>query len=338
MTTRKASGPAPVEPVKPEPPTFSVVIAAYQAAGFIGDAVRSALDQDPPPLEVIVCDDGSTDGLLGALTEFGSQVRCVQIDHAGEAAAKNAAAAAGAGDFLAFLDADDRFLPGRLAALGGFAARHPDVDIITTDAYLVHEGRIVGRCYGDGHRFASSNQREAILQRNFVLGLAAVRRTRFAEVGGFDSSILYTTDWELWIRLIFTGSRVAFIPEPLGEYRLHEAAASARRAEMSRGRLETLARAAGRSDLTTNERSIVDETRRRELAVLAREEFKENLLKASPVRARRAAARMVVASSQPASTRIKALAAVIAPGVARRQLRAASKRSFATVGDRRLPR
>jgi glycosyltransferase involved in cell wall biosynthesis len=336
MGVQTASVPGPATPVAP--PSFSVIIAAYQAAAFVGDAVRSALDQDPPPLEVIVGDDGSTDDLRGALAEFGSQIRCVRIDHAGEAAAKNAAAAAAVGDFLAFLDADDRFLPGRLATLGAFAAQHPDVDIITTDAYLVHKGEIVGRCYGDGHRFASSNQREAILQRNFVLGLAGVKRPRFADVGGFDTSILYTTDWDLWLRLIFTGSRVALIPEPLGEYRLHADAASTRRAAMSRGRLETLSRAAARTDLTAREREILDENRRRELAVLAREELRETLLGVSPTRARREAARIVVSSHQPASIRIKALAALIAPGVARRQLQGAGKRSFVTVGDRRLPR
>lgn len=322
----------------PAHPTFSVLVAAYESARFIGDAVQSALDQEPPPLEVIVGDDGSTDDLAGALAPFGTAVRVVRIEHAGEAAAKNAAAAAAAADFLAFLDADDRFLPGRLAAIGQLAAEQPDLDVITTDAYLVHDGRVLARCYGPGHAFARVDQRSAILRTNFVLGLSAVRRSRFVEVGGFDTSVLYTTDWELWIRLIFSGSRVGIVPEPLAEYRLHEASMSARRAAMSRGRLDTLERAAARSDLSDGERAILEETRRREQARHAREMLKEELSTGTRSSARRRASRLLVSADQPFATRLKALASLLAPGTVSRQLQAEDARSFVTVGDRRLQR
>jgi glycosyltransferase involved in cell wall biosynthesis len=319
-------------------PTFSVLIAAYESAGFIHDAVQSALDQEPPPLELIVGDDGSTDDLAGALAPFGTAVRVVRIEHAGEAAAKNAAAAAATGHFLAFLDADDRFLPGRLAAIGQLAAEEPDLDVITTDAYLVHDGRVLDRCYGPGHAFAPADQRSAILRTNFVLGLSAVRRSRFVEVGGFDTSVLYTTDWELWIRLIFSGSRVGIVPKPLAEYRLHGASMSARRAAMSRGRLDTLARAAARSDLSDGERAILEETRRREQARLAREMLKQELSNGTRSSARRRALRLLVSADQPFATRLKALASLLAPGTVSRQLQAEDARSFVTVGDRRLQR
>jgi glycosyltransferase involved in cell wall biosynthesis len=322
----------------PAHPTFSVLIAAYESATFIGDGVHSALDQEPPPLEVIVGDDGSTDDLAGALAPFGTAVRVVRIDHAGEAAAKNAAAAAATGDFLAFLDADDRFLPGRLAAIGQLAAEQPEVDVITTDAYLVHDGRVLGRCYGPGHAFAPADQRSAILRTNFVLGLSAVRRSRFVEVGGFDESVLYTTDWELWIRLIFSGSRVGIVPEPLAEYRLHQASMSARRGAMSRGRLETLARAAARPDLADAERAILAETRRREHARLARELLKEELSHGRRSSAQRRALRLLVSADQSFATRLKALASLLAPGAVSRRLQAEDARSFVTVGDRRLQR
>ena len=319
-------------------PTFSVVIAAYEAAAFAGDAVRSALDQEPPPLEVIIGDDGSTDSLADVLGVFGSDVRIVRIEHAGEAAAKNAAAAAATGEFLAFLDADDTFLPGRLAAVSALARARADLDVITTDAYLVHQGRVLGRTYGDGHRFALTDQRSAILRSNFVLGLSAVRRTRFHEVGGFDPAIAYTTDWDLWIRLIFSGSAVGFIPEPLAEYRLHGGSMSARRAAMARGRLETLANAAARVDLTQAERAIVDDARSREQARLAREELREALLDGAAGPARRAAVHVVRSSAQPGATRLKAVAALISPGVVGRRLRSGEERWFTSVGDRRLPR
>ena len=319
-------------------PTFSVVIAAYQAAAFVGRAVRSALDQEPPPIEVIVGDDGSTDDLSGALAPFGSAVRCVRIEHAGEAAAKNAAAAVVTGDFLAFLDADDRFLPGRLAAIGRLAAERPEVDVITTDAHLVHDGRVVGRCYTDEHRFAEHDQRKAILARNFVFGLAAVRRARFEEVGGFDPEVAYTTDWDLWVRLVLSGSVVALVPEVLAEYHLHDASMSARRAAMSRGRLQTLARAAARADLTDGERAVVVEAMRVERAKLARHELSDALAGGGAGDARRAACAVAVSSGHSPLLRLKALMAAVAPAVAARRVRSDHERSFTTVGDRRLPR
>ena len=110
-------------------PVCSVVIPAFQAAASIGDAVRSVLDQDVPPMEIVVVDDGSTDDVTGALAPFGDAVRLVRIDHGGESAAKNAGVLAARGDWVALLDADDRFLPGRLAALVGLAIARPDLDL-----------------------------------------------------------------------------------------------------------------------------------------------------------------------------------------------------------------
>lgn len=317
--------------------TFSVAIAAYEAASFIGDAVRSALDQDPAPLEVIVCDDGSTDDLSAALAEFGSAVRVIRIPHGGAAAAKNTAAAAASGEFVAFLDADDRYLPGRFAAIAALAMRRPELDVITTDAYFVHEGRRIGRAYSLGHQFALTDQRAAILDRNFVLTGTAVKRSRFGEIGGFDPTIAYASDWDLWLRLILSGSRVGLVPQPLLEYRLHERAMSAQRAAMSRGILETLTRAAARSDLTDAERAILDERRKREAAFLAREEFKESLLAGSPG-IRRAAVRLASSSAQPPAARLKALAAMLAPAIGRRRLAAKRQRFFTTAADLRLER
>ncbi|HWE81494.1 MAG TPA: glycosyltransferase [Gaiellaceae bacterium] len=319
-------------------PTFTVVIAAYQAAAFIGQAIESALEQEPPPAEIIVGDDGSTDDLAGAVARFGDAVKVVRIEHGGEGAAKNAAVAAASAEFVAFLDADDRFLPGRLAAIGSLARERPDLDAITTNAYLVQDGLILGRCYEGGHRFSETGQRAAILRGNFVLGLSAVRRERFDELGGFDTSVAYTVDWEFWIRLIFTGSTIGYVGEPLAEYRLHPNSMSARRAAMSRGRLDSIARTEARTDLSEDERRILAATRRSEEARLVREELKQRLLDADHAGARRAGVRLLFGARQPRASRVKALASVVVPAVAARKLRREEALTFASVGDRRLPR
>jgi len=319
-------------------PFFSVIIAAYQAAAFIGGAIESALEQEPPPLEVIVGDDGSTDDLESAVAQFGPAVRVVRIEHGGEAAAKNAAAAVARGDFLAFLDADDRFLRGRLEAIAAAARADPELDLITTDAHLVHDGEVVGHAYGEGFRFEPERQREAILRGNFILGNAAIRRSRFAKLGGFDPGVAHTTDWEFCIRLILSGSKVGYIDEALVEYHLHPQSMSTHRVAMARGRLETITRTAARSDLSPEERDTLESTRGAEELRLARELMKEALLEGTPADARRAAGSVLRSDRQSPRARLKAAAVVVAAPAVARLHRAARSRSFATVGDRRFGR
>ena len=228
-------------------PAFSAVIAAYDTADTIPDAVESLLTQTVKATEIVVCDDGSQDDLAAALAPFRDRIMLVRQDHGGEGAAKNNGAFhARRGDFIVFLDADDTFLPERLEALGELAAARPDLDILTTDAFLEVDGEVVRRCYEAGWTFEVHDQRAAILERNFVFGHAAVRRTRFLESGGFDPSISHGTDWDLWCRMLLDGSRVGLVNEPLARYRLRRNSLSANRAALLEGRCRVLERAASR--------------------------------------------------------------------------------------------
>ena len=141
------------------------------------------------------------------------------------------------------LDADDVFLPTRLEALADLAAARPDLDILTTDAILTVDGREVRRCYSRGWTFEVQDQRREILKRNFIFGLAAVRRELLLADGGFDEDILWTTDWDRWLRLILEGSRVGAVAEPLALYRVRESSLSARRDDLVRGKIATLEKA-----------------------------------------------------------------------------------------------
>lgn len=120
---------------------FSIVIPLYNKRDFVVEAVRSALDQ--LPLEVIVVDDGSTDGgadLVEAMSE--PAIKLVRQRNAGVAAARNAGVAAATGTWVAFLDADDRFQPGHLAALRALAERFPEAGMLATGyCRLLPDGR-----------------------------------------------------------------------------------------------------------------------------------------------------------------------------------------------------
>jgi hypothetical protein len=307
-------------------PAFSAVIAAYDTADTIPDAVESLLTQTVKATEIVVCDDGSQDDLAAALAPFRDRITLVRQEHGGEGAAKNNAALhAREGDFIVFLDADDTFLPERLEALGELAAARPDLDILTTDAFLEIEGKVVRRCYEAGWTFEVHDQRAAILERNFIFGHAAVRRTRFLESGGFDPSISHGTDWDLWCRMLLEGSRVGLVDEPLARYRLRRSSLSANRAALLDGRCQVLERAASRDGLTLDER-------RRVQAALAKEQRNALLTRASTAlrerspHARRLAMRVARTPSLPARTRAKAALAALAPRAASRHLVTAAER------------
>jgi len=107
-------------------PSISVVIPLFNKRDWVGEAVASALMQDWPPIEVIVVDDGSTDGGADSLTGFDERVRIIQQPNAGESAARNRGIAAASGDWVACLDADDRFVQGHLRNLVELSRMHPE--------------------------------------------------------------------------------------------------------------------------------------------------------------------------------------------------------------------
>ncbi|HEX6782272.1 MAG TPA: glycosyltransferase family A protein [Solirubrobacterales bacterium] len=225
-----------------DPPSFSVLIPAYEAAATIGEALDSLRAQTLPPAEVLVCDDGSRDDLAAALAPYEGFVRVLRGPHRGVAAARNVLLRAAGAEFVVPLDADDVYAPTRLQRLAELAAARPELDILGTDALFVSEGRPAGR-FNALTPFAYERQAEAILDRCFVI-CPAMRRARLLEIGGYDESLWTAEDWDVCLRLIFSGSRAGLVDEPLLEYRLGGESLTARRSENLRARVRMLEKAA----------------------------------------------------------------------------------------------
>lgn len=241
--------------------TFTVIIAAYQAADTISEAIESVLAQTLPSSQIIVCDDGSTDDLETALTPFGERIVLLKKEHGGVASARNHALRAASGEFVVLLDADDVFLPERLGALGDLAASRPDLDLLCTDAFFEAKNEVVGRFY-EQNRFAVENQRTAILSSCFV-GWPAVRREQLERVGGFDESLAVASDWDAWMRMILAGGRAGLVPQPLLRYRLRDGSLSSDRLRSLRARLVLLDKVATNPDLRPEERRVLRKARGR---------------------------------------------------------------------------
>ena len=263
--------PTPRTAVSPGPaPSISILIPTYESTATLPDAVASALAQTEPALEVIVCDDGSTDDVAGALAEYRDQIRLLRKPNGGCSSALNHAARAALGDFVAILNADDVYDPRRIEALGRLAAERPDLDIITTDAYLEVEGVRVGT-FNSSTPFVVDDQRAGILRSCFTGGWPAVRRERVLAAGGWDESLRIAHDWDCWLRLIFDGAQAGLVDEPLMSYRIHQGSLTSDRVASLTERVAVLERARNYPQLTPDERRLLTASIRWQRSRLRRE-------------------------------------------------------------------
>jgi glycosyltransferase involved in cell wall biosynthesis len=188
--------------------SVSVVIPTKNRGSKVVEAVRSALEASPAPLEVIVVDGASTDGSLGWLAEFGDRVKVISQDLPNAAATRNVGAGVARGDYLGFLDSDDTMLPAKIACLGAALDRDGELG-------LVHGRTIVIDQLGQVDKGRTAEQEQAFLKGEQVgttfEGLALycamftsatlIRRRAFEEVGGYDEALDVYEDWDLYLRL-----------------------------------------------------------------------------------------------------------------------------------------
>jgi glycosyltransferase involved in cell wall biosynthesis len=216
------SDPLPVIPVA----SVSVVIPAKNVAVYIGETIASALAQDEVT-EVIVVDDGSTDETVAIVSAIGDpRLHLMSNDSAGVSTARNLGARHANGEWLLFLDADDRLRPGAVAALLAAARDAPRAVLVYGDYNTIDsEGRQVGRRdLLKGRRKPSGDVLARLAGGNFIVngGIALARADAFHTIGGFDVSLRYCEDWHCWCRLAAIGE-FAFAPMLLLDYRLHTA-------------------------------------------------------------------------------------------------------------------
>jgi glycosyltransferase involved in cell wall biosynthesis len=218
----------------------SVVIPAYNAEAFIGEAVESVLAQTHRDVEVIVVDDGSTDGTLQRLAPFAGKIAIVRQAQGGVSAARNAGVERASGSWVAFLDADDVWLPEKLARQLSAAA----APVVYTDRYNIgdrgdlpdiHSG--VNRLH-DGDIFTT-----LLVEGNFITASSVMmRRDLFDELGGFFRGLAAAADWDLWIRAA-ERQLIRCCPEPLVQYRFHGAGMSRNHRKMGQERMLVIDRA-----------------------------------------------------------------------------------------------
>ena len=201
----------------------SVVIPAYNHARYLPEAIESALAQTLPPHEVIVVDDGSRDDTPAVLERYRSRITIISQQNSGVSAARNHGVERSTGDFLAFLDADDVWLPQKLERQVACFRERPESGLVHCAMQLIdHEGK-PGKTVDSG--LEGWVGPELIrFRRPVVLGGGSgvmVPRRVFDELGGFDGGLSTSADWDLYFRIAMQYP-VAFIPEVLLQYRHHD--------------------------------------------------------------------------------------------------------------------
>jgi glycosyltransferase involved in cell wall biosynthesis len=207
--------------MRTEAPSISVAIAAYNSEAWIAETIDSILAQTVAPLELIVIDDGSTDGTVGALARFGSALRLISQANAGVSAALNRAFELARGDYVALCGADDLWPAAKLEWQTETLTAHPEVQV------LFGHARLFGTVEREFPRPASTGVLDPALfvrelyESNVIPAPSSVISRRLhADLGGFRED-LAGEDYEFWMRALRAGALFYYDPRLLLHYRRH---------------------------------------------------------------------------------------------------------------------
>lgn len=253
-------------------PVVSVVMPVYQGREHLAAAIDSVLAQTFEEFELLVVDDGSTDGSSAIARTYAGRdprVNYRRQENAGQGAARNAGIAVARGDAVAFLDQDDLWLPEKLARQLPLL---DDTTVVYSDTYILRDG---GRSreerlsdHLDG--WPAPATLTSLIDGNPIPILTALLSRRLLLThGGFtsDPALKGVDDYDLWLRLAAAGVKFTYVPEPLAVYRVHAAAMSADQVGMASARLALFEKLAAEEKGTQSR--VFASRRRQERRVLA---------------------------------------------------------------------
>jgi glycosyltransferase involved in cell wall biosynthesis len=214
-------------------PRVSIVMPAYNVAPYIGETLESVFAQTFTDYEVIIVNDGSPDleDLERVLEPFRDRIRYFKQENRGAGAARNVALRAARGEFIAFLDADDIWLPGYLDEQLRFI-QETDGDLVCADAINFGQSPFEGRTYMEVLMpTAPATGTITFLgllgaEQSLVTSGVVARRQPILNLGLFDESLRNSQDFDLWLRLVHSGARLVYQRRVLLRYRWHEGSLS----------------------------------------------------------------------------------------------------------------
>ena len=244
-----------------KPPLVSVIVPAYNVAGFIGDALNSVLAQTFTDYEIIVINDGSpdTEALEKVLAPYLSRIVYLKQENRGVSAARNTGIKAARGSLIAFLDGDDTWLPHYLEVQVPRIQADPTIDVLYPNVIMFGDSSEAGEefmtiCPSNGE----VTFERLLLQECNVSNCSIVRRETILRAGLFDESLRSVEDFDLWLRVIKQGGHIAYHREVLARYRRRSGSLTANPIWLSKHILKVLAKVKQTMDLTPSERITVE--------------------------------------------------------------------------------
>jgi glycosyltransferase involved in cell wall biosynthesis len=210
-----------------EQPLVSVIMPTYNHAEFIGDAVKSVLDQTYANFELIIIDNYSEDNTEGIIASFNdTRIKYEKFRNNGIiAASRNVGISESRGKYIAFLDSDDIWLPNKLEKQVGFLEENADVFLVYTRALVMKNNLIRNKIMPLKRRLKAGNVFKSLfLSSNFIMGVTVMFRNKVKEKFYYfdeDIRLMGVEDFDLWLR-ISRKETIAFLGEPLAIYRTHE--------------------------------------------------------------------------------------------------------------------
>jgi glycosyltransferase involved in cell wall biosynthesis len=204
-------------------PLVSIIMPCYNCRTFICEAIESALNQTYDNVEVLVIDDGSTDGSSSIVEQY--PVRLLRSDHRGVSTARNLGIRESKGQFLVFLDCDDRLMPTAIASGMDALSKSPECFIaVGAHNHIARSGEWLSTRYKPQH---VGDAYELLLRSNFIECTSAVlfRRSIFSQQEGFRDSLRGAEDYELYLRIARV-SPVCCHQNIVAEYRIHSSNSS----------------------------------------------------------------------------------------------------------------
>ncbi len=210
-------------------PEVSVIMASYNHEAYIGETIESILNQTLRDFELIIVDDGSTDLSQKIIQEYArkdKRILFVEQENQGPSSAFNSAISLAGGKYIALHSSDDKSAPDRLDKQVASLEDHTDCDMvgshiieIDSDSKAATISQLYEPWFNCEYNF---NEPETWIWQNRVCApTVMVRRVFFERYGLFDPDLLYTQDWEMWIRALSMGCRIKILPEKLLYYRNH---------------------------------------------------------------------------------------------------------------------
>lgn len=220
-------------------PWVDIIIPCYNAGPFIIRTLESALNQTYEKVNIVVVDDGSTDGTLDILLSYGPKIKVLRHPdngNHGAPASLNLGISASTADYVAFLDADDIFYPDKIEKQVRILSEKSNIGLVYTNGHAIDENDTrLYRLFSEDH--VECNNCGDILVNCYISAGSStvmVRRNLFERVGLFSENVKCTYDHDMWIRLKEV-SEYAYIPELLMAYRRHSGQQSTRRTQWEGG-------------------------------------------------------------------------------------------------------